>query len=203
MLDAGRVLGQAESDTAGAHAERLLPMVDQALAQAGSTRNGIERVAVGIGPGSFTGLRVGLSVGRGIARGLRVPIVGVGSLHAMASACNSTEAVVATLDARRQEVFVAAYGPDGKELIGACAIAITEFHEWLSSQNIGPHGFVGAGVALISRTPICTESSCQLPHATEVARVAAALDPAEAIATPVYVRDAGATPQKLPPSPFA
>ena len=198
----GRVLGQAQSDVSGAHAERLMPMVEQALLAAGLDRSEIDRVGVGVGPGSFTGVRAGLSVARGIARGLNIPVVGVGSLRALAHACSPPSAVVAVLDARRDEVFVAAYAPDGGELVAPRVVAVAAFDAWLAAQTLGPHVFVGEGVALLNRASACSEPDGVLPHAVCVAQVAAALAPELAPATPVYVRDAGATPQKLPPSPF-
>lgn len=202
LLDGERVLGEATSDVAGAHAERLLPMIAETLRLAGLAATAVERVGVGVGPGSFTGVRVGLSVGRGMARGLGVPVVGVGSLQAIAAACGEPRTLVALLDARRSEVFAAAYGADGEERIAPEAVPIAGFDAWLCSHDIGEHAFAGAGCALVDRLPICVDGGCDLPHARAVAQVAARLDPEQYVATPVYVRDAGATPQKLPASPF-
>jgi tRNA threonylcarbamoyl adenosine modification protein YeaZ len=202
LLDGQRVLGAAESAVAGAHAERLLPMVADVLRMAGLEVTDVERFGVGIGPGSFTGVRVGLSVARGMARGLGVPVAGVGSLQAMAAACSEPATIVALLDARRSEVFAAAYGADGVERIAPQAVSIATFDAWLASHALGAHVFVGSGCELVGHPVKSADDACALPHARWVAHVAAQLDPAQHTANPVYVRDAGATAQKLPASPF-
>jgi tRNA threonylcarbamoyladenosine biosynthesis protein TsaB len=93
------------------HAKRLLPELTRLMAQAGLERWQLRGIAVGIGPGSYTGLRVGLATAQGLGRGLAVPVQGVPTLEAMAAGVLSTdlpEAVVA-LDARRDNVYAARY----------------------------------------------------------------------------------------------
>lgn len=102
MLDDGRVLASAEHSDLNAHAERLLPLLEEVFAQAKLTRHDVHRVAVGIGPGSFTGLRVGIALGQGLGLGLGIPVVGVGSLAALAAAGNGAVRL-ALLDARREK----------------------------------------------------------------------------------------------------
>ena len=68
------------------HGERMLPLVEQLLSEAGWPLSSLDRIGVGIGPGSFTGLRIGVALAQGIGLGLACPVVGVGSLHAMAFA---------------------------------------------------------------------------------------------------------------------
>jgi len=100
------------------HATRLLAMSDELLRQAGIGWNQIERIAVGVGPGTFTGLRVGIATARGLAQSLGAELVGVSSLRALAQAAFAAEGadgVLAVIDARRGEVFVAAYGPSEEE----------------------------------------------------------------------------------------
>ena len=75
-------MASAEHSDLNAHAERLLPLLEEVFAQAKLTRHDVHRVAVGIGPGSFTGLRVGIALGQGLGLGLGIPVVGVGSLAA-------------------------------------------------------------------------------------------------------------------------
>lgn len=95
------------------HSDVLLPMVSALLSESGLSRREIGAVAVGIGPGSFTGIRIAVSVGQGIATALDVPMIAIDSLMALAEAARARHAaadVVAALDARMQQVFAARYG---------------------------------------------------------------------------------------------
>jgi tRNA threonylcarbamoyladenosine biosynthesis protein TsaB len=98
-----------------AHATRLLGMADELLGRAGIHWRAVGRIAVGVGPGTFTGLRVGIATARGLAQSLGVELVGVSSLRALAEPALRCEpagsgGVFAVLDARRGEAFLAAYG---------------------------------------------------------------------------------------------
>jgi tRNA threonylcarbamoyladenosine biosynthesis protein TsaB len=198
----GVLLARAEHERPNAHAEQLRPLLARVLEEAKVEKRAIERVTVGIGPGSFTGLRVGIAFAQGIALGLGIPCVGVGSLAAMAAGLSAREVGtrVTLLDARREEVFVAAYAADGSEFWAPVAIARSEVGKHLAGAP-KPHfilGEVGASLGLEVRRTALTD----LPDAHAVAELGARLDPAKATAEPEYVRDAGATPQTLPPSPF-
>lgn len=97
------------------HATRLLDMAGELLAAAGLGWSGLERIAVGVGPGRFTGLRVGIATARGLAQSLTVELVGVSSLQALGQAAASEAgpgATIALIDARRGEVFAGAYSPE-------------------------------------------------------------------------------------------
>src|SRR2546421_8825721 len=98
------------------HAESVFGSIDGAFVASGWQKHQIDLVVVGLGPGSFSGVRVGVATGKGIALGLDRPIVGVGGLAAMASAAGEAQAVLALLDAGRSEVFWGAYASDGRLL---------------------------------------------------------------------------------------
>src|SRR6185369_5960506 len=119
-------LGTLAHEEPSAHAERVLSLIEILLAEVGWSRASIERIAVGIGPGSFTGLRVGIALAQGMALGLGRPIVGVGSLAALASSAPATDrrTRVPVLDARRGELFVAAYDADGRERLAPNAVPV-------------------------------------------------------------------------------
>jgi tRNA threonylcarbamoyladenosine biosynthesis protein TsaB len=111
------------------HATELLSMAEGLLSEATLGWEQLQKVAVGIGPGTFTGLRVGLATARGLAQSLGVGLAPVSSLRALAEPALAGEhqahgsAVVAMIDARRGEVFVAVYArPDGRELMAPIAI---------------------------------------------------------------------------------
>jgi len=206
-VEGGVTLASLAHEEPSAHAERVLALVERLLSEVGWSRSSIERIAVGIGPGSFTGLRVGIALAQGMALGLGRPIVGVGSLAALASVAPATErrTRVPVLDARRGELFVAAYDATGRELLAPNAVPVTEVAPLLAGLGAPSEVvLVGEAARLVGggyETLAGTEG--ELPHATAVARLGAELDPAVAPAEPTYVRGPGATPQNLPPSPLA
>lgn len=98
------------------HAARLLSLAEEALAQAQVSWAQLDRIAVGVGPGGFTGLRIGVATGRALAQGHSLPVVAVSSLRALADAATDAAGgapVLAAIDARRGEVFAAVWGPTG------------------------------------------------------------------------------------------
>src|SRR6478609_8822546 len=104
------------------HAEQLAPLIERALAEAGIVRQDLTAIAVGVGPGPFTGLRVGIVTARTLGFVLDLPVYGVCSLDAIALQVVETSAptggfLVAT-DARRKEVYLASYDADGRRLEG-------------------------------------------------------------------------------------
>ena len=92
------------------HAEALLPLIDRLLDRAGVQLAGISALAVSIGPGSFTGLRIGLSTVKGLAYGSETPVVGIPTLTAVAARVNDREGFICPfLDARKKEVYAALF----------------------------------------------------------------------------------------------
>ena len=102
LVDGDEVLGERVS-----RAQTLLEDVDALLRQAGAHPSDLDRLAVGLGPGSFTGVRVGLAVARGLALSLDVPGSGVSTLAALAAGAPGAVPVV---DAKRREIFTLADG---------------------------------------------------------------------------------------------
>jgi tRNA threonylcarbamoyladenosine biosynthesis protein TsaB len=205
LTEHGRVVLSFDHEQANAHAERLLPLVERAIRESGFPKRSLERVAVGVGPGSFTGLRVGIALAEGIALGLGIPLVGVGALRAMAATVRDGDPRlrVPVLDARRDEVFVAAYSVNGEERLAPLALPVATARAEL--EKLGPNlRFIGAGAALLGADIERLEGrEHDLPHAREVALLGSELDPARHPADPIYVRGVGATLPNLPPSPLA
>jgi tRNA threonylcarbamoyladenosine biosynthesis protein TsaB len=99
------------------HAEILLPLVERVLNRAALSLSDISAIAVSIGPGSFTGLRIGLSTAKGLAYGWDVPIVGVPTLLAIAARVTDWEGLICPfLDARKEEVYAALFNKKGDSL---------------------------------------------------------------------------------------
>ena len=117
------------------HVARLLPLIASALDDAGAGWDSLERIAVGTGPGTFTGLRIGIATARALAIAAGVPLVGVSTLRSLACAAGprvsggGDRVVLAIIDARRHEVFVAGWRGSGVEpvleptALGADALA--------------------------------------------------------------------------------
>jgi tRNA threonylcarbamoyladenosine biosynthesis protein TsaB len=110
ILDGDRLLGEITLNIAITHSERLLAAVDRLLADCGLAPADLEGLAVSVGPGSFTGLRVGLATVKGLAMALDLPIAPVPTLDALAARLPFADAPVCPiLDARKNEVYLSLY----------------------------------------------------------------------------------------------
>lgn len=127
--DRNVTLGTAGADIGRGHAERLMEFVDAALDAAGVELSAIERIAVTIGPGSFTGIRVGVAAARGLSLALGVPAVGVSTLAAIAaehlSGHPATPLFVA-IDAKREEVYCQAFAANGAAVSAPLILPLEE-----------------------------------------------------------------------------
>jgi tRNA threonylcarbamoyladenosine biosynthesis protein TsaB len=123
------------------HATRLLELTERLLGAAGLVAGDLHRIAVGVGPGTFTGLRVGIATARGLAQSRGVDLVGVSSMRALALPALEGGAggrsVLAAIDARRREIFAAAYASEGEELAGARPLAPGETTSLLREASLG------------------------------------------------------------------
>lgn len=104
------------------HGEQLTPLIDRALREVGIAPQDLTAIAVGVGPGPFTGLRVGLVSARTMGHVLQIPVYGVCSLDVLAAEAVETGAVtgpfVVASDARRREVYLATYDDAGQRVAG-------------------------------------------------------------------------------------
>ena len=182
------------------HAEALLPLLDRVMARVEGGFASLDRVAVTIGPGSFTGLRVGISAARAVALAAGVPAVGVTTLSALMAPLiegGSSRLTVAAIDARGGRLFAQGIGPSGRLVFGPAVMAVRDVVRNLGS---GPVSLVGSGAPLVAQETrgvgIATivEGSA-LPDMVWVARIGMAADPSEARAKPFYLAPADARPQ--------
>jgi tRNA threonylcarbamoyladenosine biosynthesis protein TsaB len=184
------------------HADRLLPMADALLRDAGIAISAVDAIAFGRGPDSFTGLRIAAGIAQGLAAGARLPVVPVSNLAGVAAAharnCCATQ-ILACLDARMGEVYWAAYEMrDGvpvaitdERLSKPDAVALPHPGEWAGAG----HGF-GAYPGLAERLGMRPTSidATLLPRASDIARLAAIeLTAGRTVAAPralpVYLRN--------------
>jgi tRNA threonylcarbamoyladenosine biosynthesis protein TsaB len=134
-------------DGAPLHATRLLGDIERAAEAAGGWRE-VSRIAVGVGPGSFTGLRIGVATARALAQSLEIEVVGVGTLAVLARGVGEGEEAtphrLAVIDARRGEVFAALYDEAGRELWEPFLAAPSELAERVASLPEAPRA-AGSG----------------------------------------------------------
>ncbi len=109
LHDGNRVVAEHTAIDPRRHGELLGPGIARVLTRAGISVAHLTRVAVGVGPGPFTGLRVGLMTARALGDALGVPVVGVCTLDVLAAAVVSDEPFLVATDARRREVYWATY----------------------------------------------------------------------------------------------
>lgn len=146
LHERGALLALAEIKEPGAHAEKLLLLVDEVFEKAALSFGDLDAVAVSQGPGSYTGLRIGVSTAKGIAYGLDIPLIGINTLQAMAASqpLNQGEFVVAVLDARRMEVYTQTFGEANQEITSIAALVLEE-GVFASILEKGRVYFVGDG----------------------------------------------------------
>ncbi|PIJ51419.1 tRNA (adenosine(37)-N6)-threonylcarbamoyltransferase complex dimerization subunit type 1 TsaB [Erwinia sp. OLTSP20] len=116
LLDNHQVLATFEH-CAREHTQRILPLVQQLLAEAGVTLNQLDALAFGRGPGSFTGVRIGIGIAQGLALGAGLPLIGVSTLQTMAQGAwrrQGASQVLAAIDARMGELYWAQYRRDNQ-----------------------------------------------------------------------------------------
>jgi tRNA threonylcarbamoyladenosine biosynthesis protein TsaB len=173
------------------HAEALLPLIDRVMARVEGGFASLGRVAVTVGPGSFTGLRVGIAAARAIGIACKIPVAGVSTLAALAAPLileQKLGLVAAAIDARRGNVFFAAFGPDGRAVLPP---RIAPAREAVRALGAGPVRLAGSGAPLLASEALAAGTE------TWIARENAGLDI-------LFVAKLGllADPILTPPRPF-
>lgn len=191
LYDCGsdRVLGEAGADIGRGHAERLMAFIDDALERAGVALSDIGRIAVTVGPGSFTGIRVGVAAARGLALALGVPAVGVTTLSALAADHRSARPLLVAMDAKRSEIYCQLFSPEGAALSPPMLLSVEEARHMAASHD----GDVAGSAALLLREDAAAGGDA-VAIAT-VARLGARLDAQENRPKPLYLRGPDAKPQ--------
>lgn len=126
------------------HAAQLLPLANALLERAGLAFGDVTRIGVGVGPGTFTGLRIGVATARALAQGSGADVAAVSTLQALASAAGHDGPVLAVLDARRGEAFAAAYA-GGEELIAPVAVKPDALRGLVKGRSEPPEAWLAVG----------------------------------------------------------
>lgn len=191
LFDGDRLVHEASQRVSNAHGESLLPMIDVAFAAAGWKPADVARWAVGIGPGSFTGVRIAVATVKGIVLATDAAVVAVTSLEAMAALALEREPrslVIAAIDAIRGEVYVQACGAARSD--PAC-LRPEDIPAWLARVAPGEKDplWVGDAARKLGGSRILAEGDFALPHARGVALAARGKGPAAIdLLEPAYVR---------------
>ncbi|MBT9244129.1 tRNA (adenosine(37)-N6)-threonylcarbamoyltransferase complex dimerization subunit type 1 TsaB [Gemmobacter fulvus] len=181
LLPDGRVIQRQEAMDKG-QAERLMPLLEELLAEAGLVWGDLTALGVGTGPGNFTGVRISVAAARGLALGLAIPAHGVTRLEALAHGL--PRPVLVAEDARRGEAYVQGFG------ISAQAEPHLALVAELPSLPPGTHL---TGSAFAAALPPA------MPIAEAIARIAATRPPTPQRPAPFYLRSADAAPPADPP----
>jgi len=195
----GIVASESRPMTRG-HAEALIPLVQQVMADADLRWPDIDRLAVTTGPGSFTGLRVGIAAARGIALAAEKPIIGISTLAAYAAphmAADDRYPVVAAIDARHGQVYLQVFSPGGRSL---SAPRLATLREAAVAAGENPGCIVGSAAQAVADAlsdadarPAVVDAR-PAPDIAWVARMGAVL-PSGPPPKPQYLRAPDAQPQ--------
>lgn len=188
----GEALAAASEPMTRGHQERLAPMIETMMDRSGARFADIDRVAVTVGPGSFTGLRVGLSFAKGLGLALSKPVVGVNALEALAASAPRRGLSLALVDARRQQAYWQGF-QDGRPAGAPAASGLADIVDWCL-ERASPSALIGPGAGLLAaRFPEAEVVSLLGPDPLAVAGLGAERDPG--LLSPLYLRTPDA---KLP-----
>lgn len=183
------------------HAEALVPMVDRVIARTGGDFGTLTRIAVTVGPGSFTGIRVGVAVARAFALAWKIPVVGISTLAVLAApsiAARTRPTIGAAIDAHHGNVYVQGFSIDGGTQLAATVLSIPDA---VRALGPGPFRLVGSGATMMAieawslGLDADVEDKASAPDIAFVARLGFMADPARALPRPLYLRPPDAKPQ--------
>jgi tRNA threonylcarbamoyladenosine biosynthesis protein TsaB len=201
------LLREAFEPLAVGHAERLLPMIDEVMAGAGLDYGQLDRIAVTVGPGGFTGLRAGVAVARALALATGRPVVGLSSLAVMAARANfllgahrGQLPLVIAVDARRSAFYMQTFGENSGDALSEPALV--EANDLVAHLPEGACLIAGSGAKLVCAAAARLDLEVVLPdlvpHARQLALLAPVLKPMHPV-TPLYLRAADAKPPSTQP----
>ncbi|MCK4648284.1 tRNA (adenosine(37)-N6)-threonylcarbamoyltransferase complex dimerization subunit type 1 TsaB [bacterium] len=182
LMDEERLIAEYTLNLKGTHTSRLMPTIDRVLKDASFAIKDLDGIAVSLGPGSFTGLRIGIATAKGLAQGLNIPVVGIPTLDGLAfQLFNGKDLVCPILDARKGEVYYALY-KNGKRVTKYMACKPDRLLEKLGSRIQDPVSrivFLGDGVEVygdlikrrLGRKAALAPKTRRLPSAASIAEL--------------------------------
>lgn len=215
VMSGGRIAAARAEDMTRGQAERLMPLAREVMEDAGITPNDLTAIAVCIGPGNFTGVRIGVGAARGLALSLDRPAIGIGRLDALAAEAMEGGAIRAlvAVGTRRDEICAQAFvaGPNGPEALTDPTTGAPDAVAAIMARLVAdtpPTVVAGAGAEVLAAPfGAATGRLAQSPSPGTIARLARlALASGRTIArpAPIYLRPADAAPSSdLPPAILA
>jgi tRNA threonylcarbamoyladenosine biosynthesis protein TsaB len=203
VLDAGDPAPLAIEQTAmeRGHAEALMPMIERVMAKVEGGFSSLDRVAVTIGPGSYTGLRVGISAARAIAFAAGIPAIGISTLAASAAPFIGREGgrvVAAAVDAKHGQVWFQAMNAQGKQLV---SVRQVNHRDAARAIGAGPVSLVGSAALAVANEAwaigldALVVDDAKAPDVIWVARLGMIAEPESAPPRPLYLKAPETTPQ--------
>ena len=189
LLSGDDIIAARHEDLARGQAERLMPMIDELLAEAGATYDNLDAIGVGAGPGNFTGIRISISAARGVALGLGIPAVGVSLLEALAFGQDGR--VLTSISAGRDQLYLQRFGEGIAR--GPSLVPFDEVEDWACADLL----CIGNREEEISDRIGAKCGPASLYPAAAIARIAATRwqdDPPRP--APLYLRPADAAPAR-------
>jgi tRNA threonylcarbamoyladenosine biosynthesis protein TsaB len=199
--DPGAIIASQSRIMLRGHAEALMPLIARVMDEAEVEFRELDRIAVTVGPGSFTGLRVGISAARGIALAAGKPAIGLTTLAGLAAphiAEDDSSLVLAAIDARHDHVYMQVFAPGGRTLL---APRVASLREAAKAAASGAARIVGSAAHLMVRAwpkgelPPTLVEQRGAPDIAWIARLGAAASAAEGPPKPLYLRAPDAQPQ--------
>ncbi|WP_136619811.1 MULTISPECIES: tRNA (adenosine(37)-N6)-threonylcarbamoyltransferase complex dimerization subunit type 1 TsaB [Mesorhizobium] len=194
---AKRELGRSVLDLGKGHAEHLMAVIAEALKASATDYSGLGAIAVSVGPGSFTGLRVGVSTARGLALALKIPAIGVTTLEALAAEAAAAfpgRAVLAALDAGREEIHAAFYDEMSVLTYGPAVATLADVLAMATERSSVLAGTAATQIAASAGRAFNIGPESATADIVTYARLAAAKGESEK-PKPLYLRGADAKPQ--------
>ena len=197
---AGAILAAESIGMVRGHAEAVMPLIARVMDAARCEFVELNRIAVTVGPGSFTGLRVGISAARGIALAAGKPAIGLSTLSALAAphvAARTGETIIVAIDARNEQVYFQVFAPNGVTVVTP---RLDRVRAAVRAVPVGPTVITGSGALLVaahwpSGSPVPRVEDHAAPDIGWVARLGAAAQEEGAPPKPLYLRRPDARPQ--------
>ena len=199
VIDTARGLPLAQAFLAmeRGHAEALAPMVSEVMDASGLDYSQIDRVAVTIGPGTFTGVRIGLAFARGLGLARSIPVIGIDSLSAIAANETASRAVLVASDARNGEIYAAGFDAERNPIFAPRITTPAAIAKDLPANALIIGSAARAVLRESGRSDLLLSSAGDFPVASKFAHLAVTA-PAGAMPAPLYLRAPDAKPQSAP-----